>query len=182
MPADMADTRWWGEIRDVALLGGISIVVGVTAIVAHDLPIIAPPPAETAVACGDEGALVSSAEAAQEPAFPRISVEDVEAGLGRPGMTVVDARPGDAFIRGHIPGAVHVPAWGAQDVLQAASLPIPPGDLVVVYCDGEAAELSDYLASLLRAEVGCLEVRVIDGGWNAWLAAGAPIEGDLASG
>lgn len=184
VPAPMARTRtWWADLRDVALLGGVSIALGLVAIVAHGLPLVAPPPPETVLACGDDGAYAASEEGgAPAPAVPRISVDDVEKGLGRPGMTVVDARAGEAFSRGHIPGALHVPAWGAEDVLRSESLPIPPEDLVVVYCDGAQAELSDYLGSLLRAQVGCVEVRVIEGGWDAWLAAGAPVEGDLASG
>jgi rhodanese-related sulfurtransferase len=172
----------WAAIRDVALLGSVSIAIGLAAIAAHGLPFVAPPPTDVALACGDEGGLVASSDAAGEPVVPRISVGDVAAGLGRPGMTVVDARAGDAFTQGHIPGALHVPAFGAENLLQSESLPIPPEDLVVVYCDGDAAELSDYLGSLLRAQVGCREVRVIEGGWDAWLDAGAPVEGDLASG
>lgn len=174
--------RGWAQIRDVVLLGAISIALGLAAIAAHGLPILAPPPSDTALACVDDAAFEPSPGADAEPGLPRISIQDVAAGLDHPGMTVVDARTGDAFARGHIPGALHVPAWGAEDMLRRESLPIPPDDLVVVYCDGREAELSDYVGVLLRAQIGCPEVRVIDGGWDAWLAAGAPIEGDLASG
>lgn len=177
-----ATMRWIAELRDVALLAGLSTGLGLAAIAAHDLPLLAPPPEPTELSCGGDEQLAASADPDAGPRLPRMSVGEVAEHLGRPGVTVVDARAGDSFLDGHIPGALHLPAWGAEQVLAVESVPIPPEDLVIVYCDGQAAELSDYLGVLLQAQVGCGQVRVIEGGWNAWLAAGAPVEGDLRSG
>jgi molybdopterin synthase sulfurtransferase len=106
---------------------------------------------------------------------------DLHARLDDPSLTIVDVRPlaayhgwrlGDEARGGHIPGAVAFPSsW--LDSLDPAELHrtladkgIVPGRLVVAYGDGADAEA-------FRARLGTLGVtgvRVLDGGWRAWIA------------
>jgi thiosulfate/3-mercaptopyruvate sulfurtransferase len=132
---------------------------------------------------------------------PLISVSELQQALGS--VTVLDVRwrlggPGgtDEFRAGHVPGAAYVDL--------ATDLSAPPGDGgrhplpdpdtfneamrragvglergVVVYDDwaGQAAARAWWL---LR-HYGHHDVRVLDGGWKAWVAAGGPAEsGDAA--
>jgi SAM-dependent methyltransferase len=57
--------------------------------------------------------------------------------VGRRVTVLLDARPLDAFLQGHAPGAAHLPAdaWDAR----AAELPPRDADILLVAPDGEAA-------------------------------------------
>lgn len=96
----------------------------------------------------------------------------------------------DAYLAGHLPGAVFVDLdteladhsvtgrgrhpLPSADALQAAARRwgLDPDDAVVVYDDwgGQAAARAWWL---LRA-AGIADVRILDGGWSAWQRAGLP--------
>jgi rhodanese-related sulfurtransferase len=164
------------EARDVALLLGVATGLGALSLAARpDLPWLAPPRAPEPTTCSDV------AEAAG-PLFPRMAARDVAGALERGAVTIVDARPLDEFVQAHIPGAISLPADEAEQILQSQTLPIPPDHLVVTYCGDDDAVGSEYLGRLLGLAAGCREIHVLDGGWEAWLASGAPIEGEMWSG
>jgi rhodanese-related sulfurtransferase len=165
------------EARDVALLLGVATGLGALSLAARpDLPWLAPAPPPEPSACADE------ALAAGVPLFPRMGPREVAGALERGAITIVDARPVDEFVRAHIPGAISLPADEAEQILQSQTLPIPPDHLVVTYCGEDGALGSEYLGRLLGLAAGCREIHVLDGGWEAWLASGAPIEGEMWSG
>jgi hydroxyacylglutathione hydrolase len=86
-------------------------------------------------------------------------------------LQVVDVRAPGEWAAGHVPGAIHA---FVPDLLERArdldrSLP------TAVYCDsGFRASIG---ASMLRAN-GFTDVRNIPGSWQAWTAAGYPVEKD----
>ena len=128
---------------------------------------------------------------------PLIDVEALAALVAEGGVTVLDVRyrvggpPGAAeHARGHVPGASYVDLDSALAGAPGARgrHPLPdPGDFekvmrvagvrqdhpVVVYDDwaGRAAARCWWL---LRW-AGHSDVRVLDGGWSAWVAAGQPV-------
>jgi 3-mercaptopyruvate sulfurtransferase SseA len=53
---------------------------------------------------------------------------------------------------------------------------------VVTYCARTDAGDAEHVGRVLDSAVGCPRIAVLAGGWAAWLDAGAPVEGDLASG
>ena len=69
---------------------------------------------------------------------------------------------------------MNLPAADAEGLLDMQSLPIPPEGQVITYCDGGSCEQSEYLGLLLRQRDVCQQVRVLEGGWQAWVAAQAP--------
>jgi thiosulfate/3-mercaptopyruvate sulfurtransferase len=130
-----------------------------------------------------------------------ISVSELRAGLG--GVVVLDVRyrtggpPGrDDYLAGHVPGAAYVdldgdlaaaPGAGGRHPLPLTAdfeaamrrVGVTDGRPVVVYDDweGRAAARAWWL---LRFH-GHTHVRVLDGGWSAWLASGGEVEtGDSA--
>ena len=104
-------------------------------------------------------------------------------------VRLVDARAGEEFAKGHIPGAVRLSVDRLDDPAQNREglpisveagaavfreLGIDPQTNVVVY-DGRGglpAARFFYVAEFF----GHMHVRVLDGGWEAWLAEGGPRE------
>ncbi len=94
---------------------------------------------------------------------------DVRAGLAldEPGFVLVDVRSRDAFDRGHVPGAVHIPLA----TLTEERLAQYPADLLfVVYCAGPHCNASTRAAGRL-AGLG-RPVKEMIGGTTGWLDEG----------
>ena len=153
------------DLRDALVLVAISAALGLThKVLRPDFPWVAQP----------------RQEACSLPVDPAVAVERITPAtarqwLGRADVTFVDARSSADYLRGHIPGALSLPAGEAAGILGVASMPIANDALVVTYCDGAACERSEYLGLLLREHAVCERVRALDGGWNAWLAANGPV-------
>ena len=97
--------------------------------------------------------------------------------LEDPEVVFVDARPAEAFERGHLPGAVNLPwrdniSWPEETFLPAASLAPRfrdagvSADLTVVsYCQLGVLSAHNYFALKL---LGYPDVRLYDGSWADW--------------
>jgi rhodanese-related sulfurtransferase len=96
---------------------------------------------------------------------PAISVNEAAAVL-RAGATVLDLRPGMTYRKGHIAGAV----WSIRPRIGA----VRPADGTVILVADEPALAA--LAALDLAEAGSKDVRLLAGGYDAWCAAGLPVE------
>jgi len=105
-------------------------------------------------------------------AKPRtISVPDLAARLAGGGACVVDLARSIAFRAGHIPGAV----WGLRTRLAEIAAHLPADRLAVIA--GPHADI----AALAAAELALLRpapVAVLDGGTEAWAAAGFALTAD----
>jgi len=85
-------------------------------------------------------------------------------------VTVIDVRPDEEYVHGHIPGAVSLPL----DQLAARLAEIPAGIDVVAYCRGPYCVLSYEAVRLLRLH-GRTARRMSDG-MLEWRAADLPVE------
>jgi rhodanese-related sulfurtransferase len=98
------------------------------------------------------------------------SVERVSVGRLPVGAEVlwVDARPVAAYEEEHIPGALSLneESWSAQ--LPAVLDRWQPAMTVIVYCGSESCHASEAVAQRLMRETGWTNVRVLEGGWEAW--------------
>ena len=103
---------------------------------------------------------------------PRIGIAEAK-GLCQACLAAfVDARGASDFAQGHIANAVHLPPAGHPDEARAiAELRTHP--LVVVYDGDYSCALADDVAGRLR-RAGLGDVRVLEGAWTAWVAAGGP--------
>lgn len=165
-------------LGDVLWIIGASVLGGLVLLAAHPaLDWVAPP---------DDGICEGDPLVAVTPAMPsmeRVSIEEASAMLGQPLVTFVDARPTYHYVAEHVPGAMNLPAEDAEGLLDMQSLPIPPDGEVITYCDGVTCEQSEYLGALLRQRDVCQRVRVLEGGWQAWVSSGAAtVSGDSPSG
>lgn len=158
------------DLRDAAILLAVSVLVGWANVkLRTDLPLIAkaPPPEDTA--CGSEDL--------PDFAHPRTSVQQLRELVEKneQPFAIVDARSPEAYLAGHIPGAISLPAHAAPELLSVQSLPMSPQQKIVTYCDGGECSVSESLAVILRQDAGCTEVWVLEGGFAAWLEAKAPV-------
>ena len=104
-------------------------------------------------------------------AWPRIGEAELRGRLGEPGLMMVDLGRSIDYRAGHVPGAV----WGIRTRLDRLSAGLATARMVVVISpDG-------MLAGLALAELRALtrgEVRVLEGGSDAWKHAGGRWEAD----
>lgn len=83
----------------------------------------------------------------------------------------VDARPTDEFERDHVPGAVSLneDRWG-EALAQFLGKDWLPEKTIVVYCSAASCNLAEDVARRLREEAKLPnEIRILKGGWEAWL-------------
>lgn len=129
--------------------------------------------------------LLTLAVADTKPAYarPQLIVEpaDLAAGKVRRDSIVLDVRPRRSYEVGHVPGAVWVdlPAWnkavqageaGEKWVERIGKLGIDGKRPVIVYDDNRSLDASR--AWWILKHRGVRDVRLLNGGWKGWLAAG----------
>jgi len=86
-------------------------------------------------------------------------------------VTVIDARPRQAFAREHIPGAINIPH---REMSRETTAGIDRGALVVAYCDGIGCNASTK-GALRMAELG-FRTKELIGGLDWWKRDGHPTE------
>lgn len=87
-------------------------------------------------------------------------------------MALIDTRPQQDFIAGHLPGAINL---RIEDFSRGRLPMLDRYSRIVVYGQNPASVTARALAKRLHT-LGYDRVRVYDGGVDAWRAAGLPIE------
>jgi len=87
-------------------------------------------------------------------------------------ILVVDVQPKEAYVLGHIKGAINFP-W-ASDLKNAGDL--PRDKTLVLYCDCTHEEDSQDVATQLKEKWGYTHIKLLEGGWSGWQRLGYPIE------
>lgn len=103
---------------------------------------------------------------ALEPLARSELLERVRDGL----VTVLDVRPPEEFVAGHVPGAINVPLAQLEEQLDE----LDPEHEVVAYCRGPHCILAFEAVARLR-ESGFTARRLQDG-FPEWKLAGLPVE------
>lgn len=84
-------------------------------------------------------------------------------------VTVLDVRPHEEFVQGHIPGAVSIPLADLEQRLESLSRQTE----VVAYCRGPYCVLAPQAVELLRARA--FRARRLEDGMPEWRLAGMPV-------
>ena len=85
--------------------------------------------------------------------------------------TVIDVRSGSEFKSGHVPGALHAPAW--KIALRIADLPKNHDAELVVTCEvGPRAQM----AKVIISSMGYRNVTLLAGHMSGWRQAGLGME------
>src|SRR6185503_2896568 len=86
-------------------------------------------------------------------------------------VTILDVRSRGEFVRGHVPGAIHIPIQSVGS--SVATIPSRPEERVVVYCGhGPRA----WLAGGILRRRGFRRVEYLAGHMTRWVRAGLPVE------
>ena len=101
-----------------------------------------------------------------EPVLAGELLDRVRKGL----VTVLDVRPPDEYVAGHIAGAVNVPLAELEKYLRK----LKPKKEIVAYCRGPHCVLSYDAVEKLRARG--IKARRLKEGFPEWKAAGLPVE------
>jgi rhodanese-related sulfurtransferase len=84
---------------------------------------------------------------------------------------ILDVRSRAEFVRGHVPGAIHIPFW--RLLRRMASIPASRDDRLVLYCGhGPRA----WMAGAVLRTTGFRHVSYLEGHMSAWSRAGLPQE------
>ena len=107
-------------------------------------------------------------------ALEPVSLDELQARLEEGGTVLLDVRPDDEYVAGHIPGALSIPIDELPDRLAE----LPRGTQVVAYCRGPYCVFADEAVALLRGQ-GITAFRLSEG-FPDWRTAGLPTEGGRA--
>ena len=117
-----------------------------------------------------------------------ITVSDLQKKLSSPNLCVIDVRPAEDFARGHIPGAGHFDLFGLS-LIDTSDAPLRAFMFMihhvlelrgvnetkeVVFYEGNSGMRAARAVWFLEY-YGHANVKMLDGGMQAWLAAGAPV-------
>ncbi|HEV2666042.1 MAG TPA: rhodanese-like domain-containing protein [Blastocatellia bacterium] len=116
---------------------------------------------------------------AKPPEVEWMTVEELKAKLAKnEAVTIVDLRAMDSFEQSSdkIKGAIHMKARRLRYRLSFAPFRELPRDReIVTYCACPSDEIAVRAVQVIK-EAGFKRVRVLKGGWHAWLKAGGPVE------
>jgi rhodanese-related sulfurtransferase len=104
----------------------------------------------------------------QEP-FTRISVQEAREMIDRGGVQFVDTRNPDEHAAGHAPDTILIPH---MSVLTRIAELDPDKDILMICQKGQRSALACEFA----AAAGLTRLYNVEGGHDAWVAAGYPME------
>ncbi|MBT2968578.1 MAG: rhodanese-like domain-containing protein [Candidatus Thiodiazotropha sp. (ex Ctena orbiculata)] len=100
---------------------------------------------------------------------PGVSAEHVKKLIDKnKGASIVDARPARKFKKGHLPGAINIPARQFDEMVD--TLPADKNTPLIFYCGGYKCPLSPKSAAKAIA-LGYTKVRLFQAGFPAWKKA-----------
>lgn len=85
-------------------------------------------------------------------------------------VTVIDVRPTQEFIAGHLTGAINIPI----DELESRLAELPHNQKIIAYCRGPHCMLSYDAVERLRQRG--YDARRLEDGYPEWKASGLPVE------
>jgi rhodanese-related sulfurtransferase len=103
----------------------------------------------------------------REP-FTRINVQEAKEMLAN-GAEIIDVREPHEYTAGHVPGAPLIPV----NTVYARRAELPRDKDVIFVC---AVGQRSALASEMAAAAGLTRIFNLDGGTEAWISAGEPVE------
>lgn len=163
------------DLSGVFLIALISLAAGllINRFSARPLPLVYQTPEQRFDA--ELTSLVTAPPLALPPA-PTIRLSEFRAAVENKSALILDARPAQFFIQGHVPGALNLARDDfAHDYRNlSGALKAASDKPIIVYCSGGVCHDSRLVANALIT-LGFTNVSVFTGGWEAWSAAALPV-------
>ncbi len=120
----------------------------------------------------------ADADSRATPALPKglrsVALPEARSAFDEQTTLFLDARSTEDHAKGHVPGALSLPAYEFDDRFPEIADRVEEAERIIVYCDG--VECSDSIHVVERlVEYGFSDVRVFEAGWRAWAESGAPV-------
>ena len=106
----------------------------------------------------------------ERDALEPVSRAQLVARLNEGTVTLLDVRPEDEFVAGHLSNAINIPLHALQSHLAE----LPDDQEIVAYCRGAYCVLSFEAVAALRSRG--FNARRLEDGFPEWKAAGLPVE------
>jgi rhodanese-related sulfurtransferase len=132
-----------------------------------------------ATAAGGQGPAQAKPDQTKPPEVEWITVEELKAKLAKnEAVTIVDLRAVDSLEQGSnmIKGAIHLRSRRLRYRISFTPFKeLPRNREIVTYCACPSDETAVRAVQVFQ-EAGFKRVRVLKGGWQAWLKAGGAVE------
>ena len=158
-----------------ALLGGLIVLVGIVALVLLTRPTPTP---NAAIAEAPAAASATEATGVMHgglnptgPTVELLGLPEARTRFDAGTALFIDVRAGDAYTKGHIPGALTI----TTKELETRLTNVPAGTVIIAYGSTERPESGQRGAQIFM-ELGYPKVIALEGGFEAWRAAGHPVE------
>jgi len=99
-----------------------------------------------------------------------ISMKELQSKIKKDEITIIDVRPKEEYINGHLPGAVSVP----MSELKSKIKNLPDGKEVIAYCRGKYCVMAPEAASVLNKKG--FKTNILQDDINSWRFAGLKVE------
>ncbi|MFH1123511.1 MAG: rhodanese-like domain-containing protein [Pseudomonadota bacterium] len=110
-----------------------------------------------------------------------ISIEESQRLFLHQGALFIDARLPPLYLQGHILGARNLPSESVKEVMNGVMADVFKDALIITYCEGERSFQSKALSHELISR-GYENVRILENGWNQWVARELPVEAGARGG
>ena len=94
-----------------------------------------------------------------------VTLDEFRQHVNNQSAIVVDAREPKHFSKGHVRGAINIPAGDEDAYMAKFRKDVPPDQLVIVYCGGPDCPAGDNVAKYLSSQ-GYTNLRVYHPGWQ----------------
>ncbi len=102
--------------------------------------------------------------------FEPISIKDLRSKIKSNDVTIIDVRPKEEYLNGHLPGAVSIPLSELKNRIKN----LPAGKEVIAYCRGKYCVMAPEAANYLSKKG--FRTTIIQDDINSWRFAGFEVE------
>ena len=102
--------------------------------------------------------------------FEPISMKELQSKIKKDDVTIIDVRPKEEYLNGHLPGAVSIPMTELKSKIKSLS----SGKEIIAYCRGKYCVMAPEAAKILIAKG--FKTTIMQDDVNSWRFAGLKIE------
>jgi len=102
--------------------------------------------------------------------FEPITIKELRSKIKNDNVTIIDVRPTQEYLNGHLPGAVSVPMSELKSKIKS----LPAGKEIIAYCRGKYCVMAPEAAKILNKKG--FKTTVLQDDINSWRFAGLEIE------